>query len=118
MPHLPAEIILVFTPCAPLFSAHVWRHAPRGTPGCAADARGAHRDGRPAGDGVGGGAPLHDRSAGLEPGEVVGPPRESDAAQEAAPAPSSPKRDERPGRRRSRGTPDWAADQGPKVLSR
>ena len=27
MPHLPAEIILVFTPFAPLFSARVWRHA-------------------------------------------------------------------------------------------
>jgi hypothetical protein len=26
-PHLPAEIILVFTPFAPLFSARVWRHA-------------------------------------------------------------------------------------------
>jgi DDE superfamily endonuclease len=27
MPHLPAEIILVLTPFAPLFSARVWRHA-------------------------------------------------------------------------------------------
>jgi hypothetical protein len=27
MPHLPAEIILVFTPFAPLFSARIWRHA-------------------------------------------------------------------------------------------
>jgi hypothetical protein len=27
MPHLPAEIILVFTPLAPLFSARVWRRA-------------------------------------------------------------------------------------------
>jgi hypothetical protein len=64
---------------ATLFSARL-AACPRGTPGCAADARGAHRDGRPAGDGGGGGAPLHDRSAGLEPGEAVGPPRESDAA--------------------------------------
>jgi hypothetical protein len=118
MPHLPAEIILVFTPFAPLFSARVWRHAQvllLGailTPG-ARPVTAALRA-----MGGGGGAPFHERSSGPEPGEVVGPPRESDSARGAAHAPSPPGRHDRPGSRRYGGTPVRATEQSHRVLSR
>jgi hypothetical protein len=53
------------------------------TPGGDADASGTHGDCGLAGDGACYGAPLHERPSGPEPGDVVGPPRASDAVRQA-----------------------------------
>jgi hypothetical protein len=72
MPPLPEAIILVLAPFAPLFSYWVWLHCPGLAPGSDARSQGPHGDRRPAGDGIGCGAPRHELSLGLEPGNMVG----------------------------------------------
>ena len=80
------------------------------------DAWGPHGDGRPAGDGAGRGAPLHQRPSGVEPGDLVGPPRQSDPVGLAHHAAASSGRDDRPGGGRYRGTPLRPQDQGERLL--
>ena len=75
MPPLPEAIILVLAPFAPLFSHRVWPHAQVLLVGAmlAPGARTVTAALRVMG--LGGGAPLHQLSSGLEPGDLVGPPR-------------------------------------------
>src|ERR671935_2409640 len=81
-----------------------------------ADAWAPYGDGRPARDGVGHGAPLHQRPAGLEPGHVVGPPRESDSVGLAHHAAAPSGGDDRLRSGRYRGTPLRTQDQGKRLL--
>jgi hypothetical protein len=81
-----------------------------------ADARTPHGDGRPARDGVGHGAPLHQLPSGVKPGHVVGPPRESDPVGVAHHVAASSGRDGRLGSGRYRGAPFRTPDQGQRLL--
>src|SRR5262245_49553770 len=72
---LSAVRTTLFRPClAPCAST---------TPGSDADAWGPYGDCGLAGDGACHGAPLHELPSGPEPGDVVGPPRESDSVRRA-----------------------------------
>src|SRR5919205_2458693 len=81
-----------------------------------ADAWTPYGDGRPARDGVGHGAPLHQRPSGFEPGHLVGSPRESDPIGIAHHTAASSGRDDRLGSGRYRGTPFRTPDQGQRLL--
>jgi hypothetical protein len=107
----------VISLCATLFAPGL-APCPDPPPRCDAHARSPHRDRRLAGDGVGGGAPFHQRSSRLEPGDLVSTPGQSDALGPAHP-PAGPvsSGDGARGGRYHR-TPLGTEDRGQRLLSR
>ena len=103
--------------CTTLFRPHLGP-CPAVARGRDADAWTPYGDGRPARDGVGHGAPLHPRPSGVEPGHVVGLPRESDAVGIAHHVATSSGRDDRLRSSCSRGTPLRTTDHGQRLRPR
>jgi hypothetical protein len=87
------------------------------TPGGHTHARGSHRDGCPASDGPGSGAPLYERPSRAQPGHVVGPSRGSDSARVASYAHCPPRGDSHLRGRRHCRAPAWPQDHGQGLLS-
>jgi hypothetical protein len=79
-------------------------------------ARSPHGDRRLAGDGPGGGAPLHELSLGPEPSRLVGSPREPDSVGRIDHLTGCRGRDGRPGGRRYGRTPVGTEDHGERLL--
>jgi hypothetical protein len=105
----------VGTVCAPVFPTCLAACAGVAG-GCAPHARDPPGARRLAGDGVGWGTPGHHRSSRREPGDVVGPPLESDAPRAAHHMRCPTRRDDRPGGRCPGGTALGTAEPGEGLL--